>query len=102
MISDERLDEIEKHVKAGGVLSVLTLRELFITIRVLKAAIPVDPVKYVPVPLSRRDWFAGMAMQCLYNADSRSENNIPELIRLISEYSVNIADAMLAELDKEK
>lgn len=53
-------------------------------------------------PLSRRDWFAGMAMQCLYNADSRGENNIPELIRLISEYSVNIADAMLAELDKEK
>ena len=52
-------------------------------------------------PLSRRDWFAGMAMQLLDNVAADMKKSLPELIQIVAEYSVKIADVMLAELDKE-
>ena len=99
MISDERLDEIENHVKAGGDLSILTLRELFITIRALKDEISVEPVQ--SVPLSRRDWFAGMAMGHVISKVDSMKVSPEKFLKGVALTSIEIADAMLAELDKE-
>lgn len=52
-------------------------------------------------PLSRRDWFAGMAMQEAMNSSLVLNDEPATIYELVARKAVFVADAMLAELDKE-
>lgn len=94
MMTYDQLNYLEEEIKRGETLSTLILLELINTLRELMA-------RDIPYPLSRRDWFAGMVMgHVIPKVDSMKLS--PEyFLKGVVLTSVNIADAMIAELDKE-
>ena len=93
MITEDRLRDIEINLKSGFMPTFPTIIELVKTIREMQENIKKKPE--IPSLLSRRDWFAGMAMEGVLSInDDMSQTAVVE-------YSIRIADAMLAELDKE-
>lgn len=58
---------------------------------------PSDPMKAIYRGITKRDWFAGQALNAIAATSSASsEEAIPDLIKKIAEVSYKIADAMIA------
>lgn len=53
-----------------------------------------------PDNISRRDWFAGMAMQAIMVGNSKIDPSPYTIAQVIASSAVLAADALIAELDK--
>ena len=51
--------------------------------------------------LTKREYFAGLAMQGILNDPQPISNSINDNVRLTAEHSVKYADALLEELSKQ-
>ena len=95
MLTKDHLTEIEINMNSGKMPSPSVVYELLNNIRELKATQSHSSI-------SRRDYFAGIAMEHVIPKVDSLKLSPERFLEGVVLASIKIADAMIAELDKER